>query len=416
VKNKLTIVVVCTISVCVACGRVEYHDAVPPRLVNILIQNATSSEIICSDGESVRAAIGPGVSRTISRPTTSKDASKPLVVATPFPKSENKYRYTIVSLPGDENVAVVVGSAAGERAVEAVPPQPLSEMNAQVCTLLGSALSDRAKTEFGRPIRWADKAPTIHDEPTLEFGQGPAVVVQTAAVAYLTTGSGLLFRWLPSGTFITGVRGAGSRSISLTSGLWMAITEVTVGEASMADNPADRKLATADRPLGGLSWDTANQFVVNLSKKQGDMALRMPTEAEWEYAAQAGSTRPFGSRLGPEELTWHAGNAGGKAHVVGTKASNDWGLFDIHGNMSEFCQSWFSFTPPSGIDPIGPAKGQERVRRGRSFACPLSWCTSGLRDSSPPDIVQPWHGVRLVAVFPAPGAFSFPLNQVTPDK
>jgi formylglycine-generating enzyme required for sulfatase activity len=130
-------------------------------------------------------------------------------------------------------------------------------------------------------------------------------------------------------------------------------------------------------PVETVSWKDAAEFCKKLAKKTRQ-AVRLPTEAEWEYACRAGrqASFPFGgvpSALG--EYAWHAGN--GKTngnvwttHPVGQRKPNAWGLYDMHGNLWEWCADWFAVQYPKGpaTDPSGPASGDARVMRGESWS------------------------------------------------
>jgi formylglycine-generating enzyme required for sulfatase activity len=135
-----------------------------------------------------------------------------------------------------------------------------------------------------------------------------------------------------------------------------------------------------------------------LSEKEGKL-YRLPTEAEWEYACRAGSTTRFSfgddeQRLG--DYAWFEKNADGRTHPVGLKMPNAWGLYDMHGNVWEWCQDWYGEYPAgSVIDPAGPANGPGRVLRG---GCILnaSWnIRSALRSNDLPDFKDAVVGFRL---------------------
>jgi len=129
-----------------------------------------------------------------------------------------------------------------------------------------------------------------------------------------------------------------------------------------------------------VSWNDAVEFCRRLSKlpeeKAAGHVYRLPTEAEWEYACRAGTTTEysfgdFESQLG--EYAWFNGNSDETTHPVGQKKANPWGLYEMHGNVWEWCQDWHSAdyygsSPPA--DPQGPTRGSSRVLRGGSWCCP----------------------------------------------
>jgi formylglycine-generating enzyme required for sulfatase activity len=125
-----------------------------------------------------------------------------------------------------------------------------------------------------------------------------------------------------------------------------------------------------DYPVGQLSWDDAVEYCKWLSQKERKK-YRLPTEAEWEWACRAGSDAKYHFGDDAKSLgdhAWYADNSEGRSHPVGAKKPNAWGLFDMHGNISEYCLDW-SGTYPTGkvIDPRGPQEGDFRVVRSYAF-------------------------------------------------
>ena len=133
--------------------------------------------------------------------------------------------------------------------------------------------------------------------------------------------------------------------------------------------------------------------------------MRLPTEAEWEYACRAGSKTPFcygddASQLG--QYAWYSGNAGDQgekyAHAVGQKQPNAWGLRDMHGNVFEWCQDWYadSYARTDVRDPKGPASGKYPVLRGGSWRNPALHCLAAKRNRVDPDHRGSDIGFRVV--------------------
>ena len=125
-----------------------------------------------------------------------------------------------------------------------------------------------------------------------------------------------------------------------------------------------------DYPVGQLSWNDAAAFCHWLSGKE-HRTYRLPTEAEWEWACRAGSEGAYSFGDDANELgdyAWYADNSDGKSHPVGRKKPNAWGLYDMHGNIAEYCQDWYADLP-TGVrtDPKGPAQGDLRVIRSFGF-------------------------------------------------
>jgi len=123
-----------------------------------------------------------------------------------------------------------------------------------------------------------------------------------------------------------------------------------------------------DHAYGFSSWTTAQEFVDGLNARKDGFRYRLPTEAEWEYAARAGTTGPYAGRS-PDAMAWLGQNVVGRPELVGKKQPNAWGLYDMHGNTWEWVQDWYDAKYYSGSpvdDPKGPGAGQYRVLRGGS--------------------------------------------------
>lgn len=163
-----------------------------------------------------------------------------------------------------------------------------------------------------------------------------------------------------------------------------------------------------DSPVTLVSWNDAVAFC-QWASRQEQVTCRLPTEAEWEYACRAGSNTPwtFGDReqdLG--EYAWHLGNSGGQAHPVGQKKPNAWGLYDIHGNVSEWCADWLSgdyYRISPVDDPRGPATGNNRVFRGGRWHFWSLLHRSAFRLGYPPSSRNNTMGFRVVCESIRPG-------------
>ena len=128
--------------------------------------------------------------------------------------------------------------------------------------------------------------------------------------------------------------------------------EVTQGQwqAVMGNNPSRFK-GDPNRPVEQVAWEDVQAFMRKLNAIEGGTTYRLPTEAEWEYAARAGTTTAYSFGDDPRllgEYAWYSENAKGKTHPVGQKKSNAWGLHDMHGNVWEWVQDWYSKPYPSG--------------------------------------------------------------------
>jgi formylglycine-generating enzyme required for sulfatase activity len=191
--------------------------------------------------------------------------------------------------------------------------------------------------------------------------------------------------YIPPGSFIMGSQfdepGRGEDEaplrVNITKGYFLQTTEVTQQqwENVMGNNPANFNECGGDCPVENISWLDAKRFIDRLNRLEQTTAYRLPTEAEWEYAARAGNQGwfCFGNDQNIfNEYAWYKGNSDGRTQAVAQKKPNAWGLFDVHGNVWELCQDWDG-TYPAGTatDPSGPSKGYYRVARGGAWYYPM---------------------------------------------
>ena len=190
-----------------------------------------------------------------------------------------------------------------------------------------------------------------------------------------TSPLGMEFVWIPAGRFTMGSpEGEEGRSddevqheVRISEGFWMGKYEVTQGEweAVMGTNPSRSDECGARCPVESVRWDDVQNFIRRLNGRDSGSGYkyRLPTEAEWEYAARAGTT---GARYGGlDETAWNAGNSGNRTHPVGRKRANAWGLHDMLGNVWEWTADRYGGYPSSPVtDPEGPSTGSNRVLRG----------------------------------------------------
>jgi formylglycine-generating enzyme required for sulfatase activity len=193
-----------------------------------------------------------------------------------------------------------------------------------------------------------------------------------------TNSVGMKFRPIPAGTY---------KQMTLTQPFWMGVHELTQGQWQQVMGTRPWKgeryvIEGADVAATHVSWEDVVAFCEQLSKKEG-RRYRLPTEAEWEWSCRAGTTTAYSfgddeSQLG--YYAWYAGNAWYRnnvwykneryAHRVGQKRANPFGLYDVHGNVVEWCADWYGSDNPmesNSQDPQGPASGVSRVFRGGSW-------------------------------------------------
>ena len=156
-----------------------------------------------------------------------------------------------------------------------------------------------------------------------------------------------------------------------------------------------------NHPVDSITWDEAVEFCRRLSYAT-NRNYRLPTEAEWEFACRAGTTTLY--NYGDEEdlvmqYAWCLPNSGNHTHPVGEKKPNGWGLYDMHGNVWEWCQDWYGgdyYQYSPNVNPAGPTKGTSRVLRGGSWYSLPNYCRSAGRSNHQPELRDPLVGFRVV--------------------
>lgn len=230
----------------------------------------------------------------------------------------------------------------------------------------------------------------------------------------LAEGVTLRFVWIAPGSYQRGSdpaeagrdRDEGPRhTVTLTRGFHLGVHEVTQAQwvVVMGENPAAfrRGAEAPQRPVESVSWEDCQRFLARLNAR-GPGRFRLPTEAEWEYAARAGTTTRFPWGNDPKEWeththAWANSRSYAITHPVGAKPPNAWGLHDMHGNVWEWCSDWYGpYAEGAQRDPAGPAVGKEKVFRGGSwFDFPVS-LRSANRHRHVTDERYPAIGLRLV--------------------
>jgi len=177
------------------------------------------------------------------------------------------------------------------------------------------------------------------------------------------------------------------------------VTQIQWSEI-MNNNPSE--FVDDKRPVERVSWNDVKVFIQKLNTKEETNKYRLPTEAEWEYAARAGSesSYAFGSdTIMLSQFAWYRKNSGGKTHPVGQLNPNVWGLYDMHGNVHEWCQDWFDrqyYSQSASNAPLGPSTGLAKALRGGDWGSEDWYCRSASRSLSSPDRRSNRLGFRLV--------------------
>jgi formylglycine-generating enzyme required for sulfatase activity len=250
---------------------------------------------------------------------------------------------------------------------------------------------------------------------------------------------------IPSGRFVMGSnatvkdrhinaelgKGRPAHQVTISRDYWMGKYPVTQGQwqAVMGNNPSFFKNAGNDAPVEQVSWNDAQQFMKRLNGMQNEWIFRLPTEAEWEHACRAWTTTDTyagnleirGKSNSPtlDAIAWYAGNSGvsyeggvdssswkekqyphtrAGTHPVGQKKPNSFGLFDMQGNVWQFCQDWYmDYSDAAVTDPRGPSNGRFRVSRGGSFATSAAFTRSTHRGLAIQDARYYFDGFRVCA-------------------
>ena len=194
---------------------------------------------------------------------------------------------------------------------------------------------------------------------------------------------------------------------------YMGMLEVTQGQwekvmgtgISQQRNKADPRWTLSgvgpDYPMYYVSWEEAKEFCLRLSRQTGK-TYRLPTEAEWEYAARGGRKNEgtkYSGGWNLDDVGWYTGNSGSSTHVCGTKRSNALGLYDMSGNVWEWCEDWYGpYLSYDTDNPRGASQGSDRVARGGSWYNDARFCRVSYRGSYTPSYRSHFLGFRVVLV------------------
>jgi len=349
-----------------------------------------------------------------------------------------------LTLPGlPEGVAGAVDVAGpGGYARRLTAPGALGGLAAGTYTLTSATVYDPASRGLGlanggslgsqdlaiRPVTPVLSV-TVPAAGTVEASMGygdPAPMFSFAG------GATLPMVFIPAGSFTMGSpaaeAGRGStegpqHTVTLTAPFHLSATPVTqqLWSALMGSNPSAFG-AFPMNPVESVSWNELSAFLSALNaategRRPLGTAFRLPTEAEWEYAARAGSAEPYfwGGPDGPLSIhtfAWFAGNAAGTTRTVATKAPNAWGLYDMSGNVWQWCQDWFGpYGADPATDPGGPAFGAGRVLRGGGFSYDPGYLRSAARAFADPASAFNALGFRVALAGGAPVIAAGPASQ-----
>ena len=190
-----------------------------------------------------------------------------------------------------------------------------------------------------------------------------------------------------------------AHQVTLTNDYYIGKYEVTqaLWQAVMGNNPSNFK--GDNLPVENVSWKDCQKFLSKLNNTTGK-SFRLPTEAEWEYAARGGKKSrgyQYSGSNNISDVAWYEDNSGSKTHTVGSKQANELGIYDMSGNVWEWCHDWKgSYSSSSQVNPTGANSGSDRVLRGGSWYNTARLCRSSCRFSSAPDDRNGRLGLRLI--------------------
>lgn len=256
----------------------------------------------------------------------------------------------------------------------------------------------------------------LHQRPTVNgpfvekaVFKGPEQGDTYAATCVSTNSVGMDFVYIQPGNFTMGSENGQSderppHDVTLSRGFLMQTTEVTQAQwkAVMGNNPSNFS-GCDDCPVETVSWDDCQEFIKRLNGMEGTLAYRLPTEAEWEYACRAGSTTNYyfgDSEASLGDYAWYDGNSGSRTHQVAQKQPNAWGLYDMAGNVWEWCSDWYNsnyYAKSPNVDPVGLGLGASRVNRGGSWYDDAWNCRSADRGGDLPRLRFIHLGFRVVS-------------------
>ena len=274
------------------------------------------------------------------------------------------------------------------------------------------ALMKKPYWKSGSPPQWASDWGRDNYGAWVEFTIDAATEESVSSAPTITQ----RMRWIRSGKFLMGSPEEGPENdigrysdegpqheVRLTRGFWIFDTAVTqeLWQAVMGDNPSEFKEYRS--PVDTVSWDDAQRFLERLNTRLGEAIFVLPTEAQWEHACRAGTQTAYSFGDDPKMLddyAWYAENSESTTHPVATKKCNTWGLFDMHGNVWEWCQDFWSgnYSAAGNVDPPGPEKGHYRVLRGGSWSRYAQSARSAYRNYYDPGYRGNYVGFRCAQV------------------
>lgn len=220
---------------------------------------------------------------------------------------------------------------------------------------------------------------------------------------------GMELVYVPAGSFMMGLPSSESgrsnderpqHQVTIREGFYMGLYEVTQAQwqAVMGSNPSYFK--NCDQcPVEQVSWDDAQEFIRKPNARNDGYVYRLPTKSEWEYACRAGTTGDYAGNL--DAMAWYNANSNKSTHAVGSKQPNSFGLYDMHGNVWEWCENWYhdsyNGAPADGSAWLSGGEQKYRVLRGGSWIISADLLRSAYRSYNTPVTRYYYIGFRVVA-------------------
>jgi formylglycine-generating enzyme required for sulfatase activity/predicted Ser/Thr protein kinase len=371
-------------------------------------KNATTSSVV-----------RPNVSKSPSERLQKSNASRPPALVqnrTTFFVVATVVLFALVTLMLWQPWDVETPKERSAPIVEIAPPDGKDKTASSFSN--NSALT--GKTEAALPL---PKTSVPEPNVAVPSTSTAATVANESLPESFTNSIGMEFRLIQPGTFLMGTPKSEERvlfteeyqhEVTLTHPYYVGVYEVTQEqyEKVMGRNPSTFK--NARHPVDSVSWEEAQEFIRRLNALPSEQVVgreyRLPSEAEWEYACRAGTSTIFSFGYSSSQMKnygWYQDNSADRSHSVGEKEPNAWGLYDMHGNVWEWCGDGYSPYPryPTAVvvDRVGPVpsagtlvdKGTESILRGGSWSCGYDLCRSAFRNRVYPTLVDNDIGFRV---------------------
>lgn len=271
---------------------------------------------------------------------------------------------------------------------------------------LKADLTEMAKRQLGASA--ASPGGTLPAAPIVKLPAFPGHQAE-AGKNFATTIAGIAMVWIAPGTFrMSATIGSDDDTVvTLTRGYWLGRTEITQEQwqVLMSHVPVPSLFRGSERPVERIAWVSAMEFCRKLTEQEGAAGrlpkgyeYTLPTEAQWEYACRAGTTGAYSGDL--DQVAWYAVTSEAQTHPVGQKAPNAWGLYDMHGNVAEWCADGYAgYSGGHVSDPWNdftwPSAALSRIARGGAWNSEAGLCRSAWRGWSPLNTTAATIGFRL---------------------